>query len=261
MKLLAIDGPALLRRVYEANGEVEGEEKMELALRHTQASFRKLLHTHAPTHAALVFELGDAAGNSLPGWRKQLHPSYQHHSLPPALMQKIPQFVQHLQNQGWCCIAQSAVEVMDMLATLALRWLQEGRGEVCICSNHRLLHSMLPEGAMIWDHFRQEFHDAAWVQKKYGVKPELVAQWLALVGDAGEGVPGVSRIGQKTAASLLSRYGDLDAVLAGAGILSDTIGQRLRAEKEALQISRQLMQLKTDIVLGVTWKMLSNMPN
>jgi DNA polymerase-1 len=77
------------------------------------------------------------------------------------------------------------------------------------------------------------------------------------MGDPTDGVPGVSKIGMKTAARLLNAYGSLDAVVAGAGILKTPLGERLRAEREILEISRCLVALKLDVRLGVTWNMLA----
>ena len=100
-------------------------------------------------------------------------------------------------------------------------------------------------------------HDDAWVRNKFGVAPELLVDLLALMGDVTDGVPGVSKVGMKTAAKLLNAYGNLDAVMAGAGILKTPIGERLRAEREVLYLSRKLVELKTDVRLGVTWNMLA----
>lgn len=258
-KLLAIDGPAILRRVYEASAEEDGPAKAELAVRHALSSFKKILQFHQPSHAIVAFEFASLqaeAGGTVENWRQALHPAYQHSPMPDFLQQQLANFCQQLQNLGLAIVSVSQVEVMDMLATAVMRWLQEGRGAAVICSNHRLLHSLLAHGALLWDHFKQEFHDPAWVQNKYGVTPDLIPALLALVGDAAEGVPGVPKIGMKTAAKLLTSYGDLDAVLAGAGILPDKIGQNLRAARSQLETSRQLMQLKTDVVLGVSWKRL-----
>jgi DNA polymerase-1 len=77
------------------------------------------------------------------------------------------------------------------------------------------------------------------------------------MGDATDGVPGVSKVGMKTAARLLNAYGDLDAVMAGAGILKTPLGERLRAEREILYLSRRLVELKSDVRLGVTWNYLA----
>ena len=95
---------------------------------------------------------------------------------------------------------------------------------------------------------------------------EGCAYMMRLLRDAGfqrvdrmptDGVPGVSKIGMKTAARLLNAYGSLEAVVAGAGILKTPLGERLRAEREILQVSRQLVELKLDVRLGVTWNMLA----
>ena len=95
------------------------------------------------------------------------------------------------------------------------------------------------------------------MRAKFGVAPELLVDLLALMGDVTDGVPGVSKVGMKTAAKLLNAYGNLDAVMAGAGILKTPIGERLRAERDVLYLSRQLVELKTDVKLGVTWNMLA----
>ena len=122
------------------------------------------------------------------------------------------------------------------------------------------MHGLIAHGALVWDHFKSEWHDAAWVEQKFGVPPERLPDLLALMGDATDSIPGVSKVGLKTAARLLCTYGDLDAVMAGAGILKDTLGERLRKEREILYLSRQLVQLKTDVRLGVTWNMLAYSP-
>jgi len=95
------------------------------------------------------------------------------------------------------------------------------------------------------------------VRKRFGVAPERLHDLLALMGDATDGVPGVSKVGMKTAARLLNAYGDLEAVIAGAGILKTPLGERLRAERGILELSRRLVEVKTDVRLGVSWKMLA----
>ena len=145
----------------------------------------------------------------------------------------------------------------DVVATCVMRWLQESRGEAIVATTDKDLHALVAHGALVWDHFKNEWHDDAWVRARFGVAPERLHDLLSLMGDPTDGVPGVSKIGMKTAARLLNAYGSLDAVVAGAGILKTPLGERLRAEKEILYLSRQLVQLKTDVRLGVTWKMLA----
>jgi DNA polymerase-1 len=252
-KLLAIDGLNIVRRVYEASPEPDSAEKAAIALRHALSSFRKLLAAHEPTHVLPAFDFGG------PTWRHELYPRYreQRAPMPSFLRDALPGFHAKLEVEGLHVLMLPGVEADDVIGTGVMRWLSEGRGEAIIASTDKDLHGLIAHGALVWDHFKGEWHDDAWVRNKFGVAPELLVDLLALMGDVTDGVPGVSKVGMKTAAKLLNAYGDVDAVMAGAGILKTPIGERLRAEREILAMSRKLVQLKTDVQLGVTWKMLA----
>ena len=252
-KLLAIDGLNIVRRVYEASPEPDSPEKADIALRHALSSFRKLIGAHNPTHVLAAFDHGGTT------WRHALYPRYREHRapMPSFLRDALPAFHDKLAGEGLHVLMLPEVEADDVIGTGVLRWLAEGRGEAIVASTDKDLHCLIAHGALVWDHFKGEWHDEAWVLARFGVAPELLVDLLALMGDATDGVPGVSKVGMKTAAKLLNAYGDLDAVMAGAGILKTPIGERLRAERDTLYLSRQLVQLKTDVRLGVTWKMLA----
>ena len=252
-KLLAIDGLNIVRRVYEASPDEDSPDKAATALRHALSSFRRLLTTHAPTHVLPAFDFGG------PTWRHALYPRYreQRAPMPSCLREALPDFHEKLAAEGLTVVMIPEVEADDVIGTAVLRWLAEGRGEAIVATTDKDLHGLIANGALVWDHFKGEWHDDAWVRAKFGVAPELLPDLLALMGDPTDGVPGVSKVGMKTAAKLLNAYGDLDAVMAGAGILKTPIGERLRAERDILYLSRQLVQLKTDVRLGVTWNMLA----
>jgi len=252
-KLLAIDALNIVRRVYEANDEEDLERKAETALRHSLSSFRKLLTVHQPTHVLAAFDFGG------PTWRHALYPPYreQREAMPSALRDGLPDFQARLAEWGVQTACIQEVEADDVIATCVLRWLGEGRGEAIIASTDKDLHVLIADGALLWDHFRSEWHDQAWVKGKFGVPPEQLTDLLALSGDATDGIPGVSKVGIKTAAKLLQSYGNIERIMAGAGILKDAMGERLRKDAEQLAVSRQLVALKTDVRLGVTWNMLS----
>ncbi|MFL6708150.1 MAG: 5'-3' exonuclease H3TH domain-containing protein [Massilia sp.] len=252
-KLLAIDGLNIVRRVYEASPEPDSHEKAATALRHAQSSFRKLLTAHGPTHVLAAFDFGGTT------WRHALYPRYreQRAPMPSYLREALPDFHAKLEKDGLHIVSIAGVEADDVIGTGVLRWLAEGRGDAIVATTDKDLHCLIAHGALVWDHFKGEWHDDAWVRQRFGVAPELLTDLLALMGDVTDGVPGVSKVGMKTAAKLLNAYGDVDAVLAGAGILKTPIGERLRAERDILMMSRQLVRLKTDVQLGVTWKMLA----
>jgi 5'-3' exonuclease len=251
-KLLAIDGLNILRRVFEANPDPDPRQKADAALRNALASFRRLLYDHAPTHVLPAF---DAGGHT---WRHDLYPAYRadRAPMPPELRERLPEFFGMLGNIGLHVVSVPGVEADDVIATAVVRWLSEGRGEAIVASTDKDLHVLIEHGALVWDHFKSEWHDAVWVKAKFGVTPAQLVDYLALTGDSADGVPGVSKIGSKKAAQLLSAYGTLDRVMAGAGILMDALGAKLRREKAQAYLSRDLVTLKTDVTLGVTWKTL-----
>jgi DNA polymerase-1 len=252
-KLLAIDGLNVVRRVYEASPEPDSDLKASIALRHAFSSFRNLIEAHAPTHVLAAFDYG---GDT---WRHALYPRYREGRapMPSYLREALPGFHERLTAVGLHVVMLPGVEADDVIGTGVMRWLGEGRGSAVVATTDKDLHGLIAYGALVWDHFKGEWHDDAWVRGKFGVAPELLHDLLALMGDATDGVPGVSKIGMKTAARLLNAYGNLDAVMAGAGILKTPLGERLRAEREILYLSRQLVQLKLDVRLGVTWNMLA----
>jgi DNA polymerase-1 len=177
--------------------------------------------------------------------------------MPLVLRAALPEFHERLRGAGLQVLMLPEVEADDVIATGVLRWLAEGRGDAVVATTDKDLHALIAHGALVWDHFKGEWHDDAWVRNKFGVAPERLHDLLALMGDPTDGVPGVSKIGMKTAARLLNAYGDLQAVMAGAGILKTPLGERLRAEREILEVSRKLVELKADVRLGVSWKMLA----
>ena len=252
-RLLAIDGLNIVRRVYEASPEPDSAEKADIALRHALSSLRKLIHGHAPSHVLAAFDFGG------PTWRHALYPRYREAraAMPDALRAGLPGFYEKLAGFGLNVVLIPAVEADDVIGTAVLRWLHEGRGDAIVASSDKDLHGLIAHGALLWEHFKGEWHDQAWVERKFGVPPALLPDLLALMGDASDSIPGVSKVGLKTAARLLRAYGSLDAVMAGAGILQNPLGERLRKERELLYLSRQLVALKTDVQLGVTWNRLA----
>jgi DNA polymerase-1 len=95
------------------------------------------------------------------------------------------------------------------------------------------------------------------VLEKFGVKPTQMGDFLALMGDAADGIPGVDKVGSKTAATLLRINGTLDRVLSNADKVTGQVGVNLRKGVEMARLSRQLVSFKTDTPLGLTWKMLA----
>ncbi|KRB72540.1 5'-3' exonuclease [Noviherbaspirillum sp. Root189] len=250
--LLLIDGTAILRHIYEIgiSSTVTASSHVDVALNSTLALFRKLVDIHTPTHVLAVVDLDG------PTFRQSLSASYQRKTAtyPEALKDALPRFHKLVRDAGMMTVSVPNAESIDVIATAAQRWLKEGRGEVVIASNDKTHLALVSQGARIWDPIRREWHGNEWIEQRYGVPAESVIELLALMGDKHHGIPGVTKIGIKTAAKLLRSYHSFEGVMAGAGILKDTLGERLRKERDEAYLSLALVQPKADVQIGITWK-------
>ncbi len=253
MALLIIDALNIIRRIHEAVPGPEGEAKMADTITSSLASFRRALKTHTPTHAVAVFDHGGRT------WKHDLYAPYQAHRkpMPQPLREGLPVIQLGLQNLGLHSIAIEGIEADDAMATLAEKWCQAHPQRVIIVSTDKDFLQLLNDQVCIYDHFKGLWRDEAYVLKKFGVKPSQMGDLLALMGDAVDGIPGVPKVGSKTAAGLLRIHGHLDRVISNADKVPGQVGAHLRQGIEILRLSRALVAFKTDVPLGLTWRMIS----
>ncbi len=108
----------------------------------------------------------------------------------------------------------------------------------------------------MYEHFKGVWRDQAYVLEKFAVNPSQMGDLLALMGDAVDGVSGVAKVGAKTAAELLRINGHLEHVISNSDKVTGQVGANLRKGIKMARLSRKLVSFKTDMPLGVTWKML-----
>jgi DNA polymerase-1 len=252
-KLLAIDGSRILRLMYEANPNQDSDAKAAEAVKNATTAVLKLLSKHQPTHVLPAFDYGGRT------WRHALHPGYQakRKAQPTILEALLPTLYSNLAESGMSVVSVPELDVEDVIATAVLRWLSEARGEVVIASTGRSLHALIAHGATLWDHFKSESRDRAWVLERYGVEPEMLVDYLALIGDANSGVPGVDKVGHATAMRLLHSFHTLEGIMANVGEIKGALAERLRSGRDRALLSRDLVGFRTNVQLGVTWKRLA----
>ncbi|MFQ5350237.1 MAG: 5'-3' exonuclease H3TH domain-containing protein, partial [Thermoanaerobaculia bacterium] len=120
-----------------------------------------------------------------------------------------------------------------------------------IYARQEIFGELLPSGVRVRDHFREREMDAAGLTRKFGVRPDQLADLLALAGDRGNNIPGVPGVGPKTAARLLSRYQTLEGALESAASIEGKLGERLREHAATARRCRQLVGLRADLELGI----------
>jgi DNA polymerase-1 len=253
MTLLMIDAMNIIRRIHEAVPGEDSAQKLADTVSSSLASFKRALNTHRPTHAVAVFDHGGRT------WKHALYEPYQAHRKPmsPLLRDGLLTIKQALQAMGLHWIAIEGIEADDAIAALAQKWCQVRQGKAIILSTDKDFLQLLNAQVCIYDHFKGVWRDEAYVLAKFGIKPSQMGDLLALMGDAADNIPGVDKVGAKTAAELLRINGHLDRVIANADKVEGQVGANLRKGIERARLSRQLVSFRTDMPLGLTWRMLS----
>lgn len=254
--LLLVDALNLIRRVYAAQPGEDGPERAEGARQACVQSLRRALRQAEPTHAACVF---DGGGRS---WRHRLDPGYKegHAPMPEALAEALDGYRQAFREIGVASLDFPGLEADDVVATIAVKAAAAG-ASVVVLSTDKVFGELLPAGVRVRDHFQGRETDAATVMEKFGVRPDQLADLLALAGDRGNNIPGVPGIGQKTAATLLGRFTTLEEALRSADEVAGKLGERLREHADTARFCRQLVGLRTDLELGTNLNQLRYLPD
>jgi DNA polymerase I len=254
--LLLVDGSSWLHRAFNAlpalsnkAGEPTG------ALYGVLNMLRRLLADYRPDYLAVVF---DAPGKT---FRHEMFSDYKAHRPPldPQLVQQIEPLHACVRAMGLPLLQISGVEADDVIGTLTQQATARGL-PVLIVSGDKDLAQLVDEQVRMLDTMKNVVTDAAGVEQKFGVPPARIVDWLALVGDSSDNIPGVPGVGPVTAAKWLREYGSLDALIANAAAVSGKIGDKLRAGLEQLPLSRQLATLDCAVALPVTFEELRPTP-
>lgn len=249
--LLAIDGLNVIRRVHEGNPAPDSPEKAAITVRNSLGSLRRALQEHQPTHAVLAMD------QQAPNWRHDLYADYRagRKPMPECLQAVLPEIREAIEALGIRVISRTGLEADDLLATLAHRWGQRSASPCIVLSTDKDLCQLLSLGdwVRVRDHFKPEWRTRDWVVNKFGVAVEQLGDFLALMGDTVDGVPGVPKVGQGTASKLLNEHHTLEAVLSWARADASKLAQRLCDHEADARLSRALVGFKTDEPLGVCW--------
>ena len=246
--LVLVDGSSYLYRAFHAMPDlraVPGDPTSAAtgAIRGMINMMQALRKEVAADYAVCVF---DASG---PTFRDEIYTEYkaQRAPMPDDLRAQIEPIHEVVQMLGWKVIAVPKVEADDVIATLA-RVASEQGIDVVVSSGDKDLSQLVNEHVTIIDTMNGKKRDVAGVTAEFGVPPALMIDYQALVGDAVDNVPGVAKVGPKTAAKWLLEYGTLDGLIVQAGDIKGVAGQNLRdaIASGQLALSRQLVTMKTD---------------
>ncbi|HSN31952.1 MAG TPA: DNA polymerase I [Ideonella sp.] len=244
--LLLVDGSSYLYRAYHALPDLRGPDDVPTGALHGMiAMLRKALADVKPTLAACVF---DAPGRT---FRDDWYAGYKatRRAMPDDLVRQIEPIHEAVRLLGWPVLAVPGIEADDAIGTLAR--VAAGQGlDVVISTGDKDLAQLVDGHVTLINTMSNERLDAAAVQAKFGVPPERIVDWLTLVGDSVDNVPGVEKVGPKTAAKWIADHGSLDGVIAAAASIKGVAGDNLRRALDWLPQGRRLVTVKDDCDLG-----------
>ena len=244
-KLILVDGSSFLFRAFHAVPPLTNAQgEPTNAIYGVSNMLRKLINDYNTPYVAVVF---DAPGKT---FRHDLYDQYKAHRppMPDDLRVQIQPLHELISALGLPLIIEHGVEADDVLGSLAQNAARQGF-EVVISTGDKDMAQLVTEHITLENTMTNTRMDIAGVQEKFGVNPEQIIDYLALMGDSVDNIPGVPKVGPKTAAKWLQQYASLDNLVAHADEIKGKIGDNLREALAQLPLSRELTTIRCDVAL------------
>ena len=243
--VILVDGSSYVYRAYHAlpplttsTGQPTG------AVRGVVTMVMRILQDHPNAPVGMVF---DAKGDT---FRHEMYEDYKANraAMPDDLIPQIEPIHEVIKALGIKIFVVDGVEADDVIGTLAAQAEQKGISTI-ISTGDKDLAQLVTKNIKLVNTMKNEVLDIKGVEKKFGVKPEQIVDYLALVGDTSDNIPGVEKVGPKTAVNWLTEHNDIDTIIEKADEFKGKVGEYLRSGIEQLKLSRQLTEIKKDVKL------------
>ncbi len=243
--VILIDGSSYLYRAFHALPPLTtGDGRPTGAIKGVVSMVRKLVQEHAPRHLAVVF---DAPG---PTFRHELYEPYKanREAMPDDLRAQIEPLHALIRALGYPIVSVAGVEADDVIGALVAQ-ARERDLFTLVSTGDKDLAQLVDDHCALINTMSNQLLDPAGVVEKFGVGPERIIDYLALIGDSSDNIPGVPKVGPKTAAKWLVAHGSLDDIIAAADQITGKVGENLRATLDQLPLSRELVRIRCDVEL------------
>ncbi|MGZ8270202.1 MAG: DNA polymerase I [Methylophilus sp.] len=247
--LLLVDGSSYLYRAFHAMPDLRNRNNEPTGAIQGVLNMLRRLHKDYPAdYSACVF---DAKGKT---FRDDIYPEYKANraSMPDDLRPQIEPLHEAIKAMGWPLIIEEGVEADDVIGALAKQAEREGV-KVIISTGDKDITQLVNEHVTVVNTMRDAFRrtddilDIAGVENKFGIPPNLIIDYLILIGDTSDNVPGVEKVGPKTAVKWLKEYGSLDNIVANADSITGKVGENLRKALPWLPTARELITIRCDV--------------
>jgi len=247
--LILIDGTAYLYRAFHALPPLTNKQGENTGAIHgfLKALF-KIIEDFAPEHIGLVF---DAKGKN---FRHDIYSDYKANrsKMPDELSEQIPKLYEILELLGYPPIIIDGVEADDVIGTLSKQFRKTK--DVRIFSGDKDFAQLVNSSVAIINPITLETMDEVAVKKKFGIDAKHIIDFLALVGDKSDNIPGLPGVGSKTASRLINQYGSVENIIKNKNLISGKVGETLKENVDQLKLSKILATIKEDLDLNLNLK-------
>ena len=247
-KLLLVDGSSYLYRAFHALPDLTSASGQPTgAIYGVLTMLQKLIKAEQPDFVAIVFDLPDKT------FRHDLFPDYKanRHATPKDLISQIQPLHTAIQHLGLPLITQSGFEADDIIGTLA-KQAESQNVQSIIATGDKDFAQLVSDRVHLIDTMKNARLDPQGVSDKFGIVPELIIDYLTLAGDASDNIPGVEKVGPKTAIKWLSEYKNLQGVVDHANEIKGKVGENLRASLDQLNLFKRLVTIDCEVELNQT---------
>ena len=238
-----VDGSSYLYRAYYALPHLKNTDGEHTgAIYGVSNMLSKLLRTYNPSYLCVIF---DAKGKN---FRHEIYDQYKANrsSMPIELSQQVSPIIDLIKSLGIKILQVPNVEADDVIATLASQNYKDNI-KVLISSGDKDLAQLVNSRVTLVNSMDEKILDTNGVIKKFGVNPEKIFDYLVLVGDASDNIPGVDKVGPKTAVSLLDKYDNLESIIQNIDNIKGKVSENLSKSKDSIAIAKKLIELKKDV--------------
>ena len=247
-KLLLVDGSSYLYRAFHALPDLTSASGQPTgAIYGVLTMLQKLIKAEQPDFVAIVFDLPDKT------FRHDLFPDYKanRHATPKDLISQIQPLHTAIQHLGLPLITQSGFEADDIIGTLA-KQAESQNVQSIIATGDKDFAQLVSDRVHLIDTMKNARLDPQGVSDKFGIAPELIIDYLTLAGDASDNIPGVEKVGPKTAIKWLSEYKNLQGVVDNANEIKGKVGENFRASLDQLNLFKRLVTIDCEVELNQT---------
>ena len=239
---IIVDGSSYLYRAFYALPHLQNKSGSHTGAIHGVANMiNKILNDYTPKYFCVVF---DARGKN---FRHKLYPEYKSNrkSMPRELADQVQPIIQYVKSLGLNMIQEPGVEADDVIASLVR--LHSGKIKTLISSGDKDLAQLVDSNVTLLNSFDGIELNPSGVKRKFGVEPVQIKDYLTLIGDTSDNIPGVPKIGPKTAVSLLDKYKDLPNIIKNVDELKGKMAINIKSSFSSMELAQELITLKEDI--------------